>query len=41
MKFPAARFPLMVIHFARLHEPTAAARRFGVCVRTSRRWRAR
>src|SRR5262249_8392876 len=32
---------LMVIHYARLHGPTAAARRFGVCVRTIRRWRAR
>src|SRR5262249_38090827 len=32
---------LMVIHYARLHGPTAAARRFGVCVRTIRRWRVR
>src|SRR5947199_10802280 len=27
--------------FARLHGPTAAARRFGVSVRTIRRWRVR
>src|SRR2546427_95242 len=32
---------LMVLHFARLHGPTAAARRFGVSVRTIRRWRVR
>ena len=32
---------LMVIHFARVHGPTAAGRRFGVSVRTIRRWRAR
>jgi transposase InsO family protein len=32
---------LMVLHFARLHGPTAAGRRFGVSVRTIRRWRAR
>src|SRR4030095_6806813 len=32
---------LMVIHFARLHGPTAAGRRFGVSVRTIRRWRVR
>jgi len=31
----------MVLHFARLHGPTAAGRRFGVSVRTIRRWRAR
>ena len=30
---------LMVLHFARLHGPTAAGRRFGVSVRTIRRWR--
>jgi len=32
---------LMVLHFARLHGPTAAARRFGVSTRTIRRWRVR
>ena len=32
---------LMVLHFARVHGPTAAGRRFGVSVRTIRRWRAR
>jgi transposase len=32
---------LMVLHFARLHGPTAAARRFGVSPRTIRRWRVR
>ena len=32
---------LIVLHFARLHGPTAAARRFGVSVRTIRRWRVR
>jgi len=32
---------LMVLQFARLHGPTAAARRFGVTTRTIRRWRAR
>ena len=32
---------LMVIHFARVHGPTAAGRRFGISVRTIRRWRAR
>lgn len=32
---------LMVIHFARLQGSTAAARRFGVSVRTIRRWRVR
>ena len=32
---------LMVLHFARLHGPTAAARRFGVSARTIRRWRVR
>src|SRR2546427_1724561 len=32
---------LMVLHFARLHGPTAAARRFGVTTRTIRRWRVR
>jgi transposase InsO family protein len=32
---------LMVIHFARLQGPTAAGRRFGVSVRTIRRWRVR
>jgi len=32
---------LMVLHFARLQGPTAAGRRFGVSVRTIRRWRAR
>ena len=32
---------LMVLHFARLHGPTAAGRRFGVSVRTIRRWRVR
>src|SRR2546428_12634117 len=32
---------LMVLHFARLHGPTAAARRFGVSVRTIRRRRVR
>jgi transposase len=31
----------MVLQFARLHGPTAAGRRFGVSVRTIRRWRAR
>jgi transposase InsO family protein len=32
---------LMVLHFARLHGPTAAGRRFGVSARTIRRWRVR
>jgi len=32
---------LMVLHFAGLHGPTAAGRRFGVSVRTIRRWRVR
>jgi transposase len=32
---------LMVLHFARLHGPTAAARRFGASARTIRRWRVR
>src|SRR5262249_55506650 len=32
---------LMVLHLARLQGPTAAGRRFGVSVRTIRRWRAR
>jgi transposase InsO family protein len=32
---------LLVLHFARLHGPTAAARRYGVSVRTIRRWRVR
>src|SRR5215475_2825106 len=32
---------LMVLHFARLHGPTAAGRRYGVSVRTIRRWRVR
>ena len=32
---------LMVLQFARLQGPTAAGRRFGVSVRTIRRWRAR
>src|SRR5215469_8383659 len=32
---------LMVLHFARLHRPTAAGRRFGVSARTIRRWRVR
>src|SRR3989442_15217271 len=32
---------LMVLHFARVHGPTAAARRFGVTTRTIRRWRVR
>ena len=32
---------LMVLHFARLHGPTMAARRFGVSPRTIRRWRVR
>ncbi len=32
---------LMVLDFARLHGSTAAGRRFGVSVRTIRRWRAR
>ena len=32
---------LMVLQFARLHGPTAAARRFGVTTRTIRRWRVR
>lgn len=32
---------LMVLHFARLHGPTAAGRRFGVSVRTIRRGRVR
>src|SRR6267142_3344274 len=32
---------LMVLHFARVHRPTAAGRRFGVSVRTIRRWRVR
>jgi transposase len=32
---------LMVLHFARLHGPTAAARRCGVSARTIRRWRVR
>src|SRR5262245_3232637 len=31
----------MVLHFARLHGPTMAARRFGVSTRTIRRWRVR
>ena len=32
---------LLVLHFARLHGPTMAARRFGVSARTIRRWRVR
>lgn len=32
---------LIVLHFARLHGPTAAGRRFGVSARTIRRWRVR
>jgi transposase InsO family protein len=32
---------LMVLHFARLQGPTAAGRRFGISVRTIRRWRVR
>ena len=32
---------LMVLQFARLHGPTTAGRRFGVSVRTIRRWRVR
>ena len=32
---------LMVLHFARVHGPTVAGRRFGVSVRTIRRWRVR
>jgi len=32
---------LMVLHFARLHGPSAAGRRYGVSVRTIRRWRVR
>jgi len=32
---------LMILHFAGLHGPTAAGRRFGVSVRTIRRWRVR
>jgi transposase InsO family protein len=32
---------LMVLHFAGVHGPTAAGRRFGVSVRTIRRWRVR
>src|SRR5436853_1412821 len=32
---------LMVLHFARLHGPAAAGRRFGVSARTIRRWRVR
>lgn len=32
---------LMVLHFARLHGSAAAGRRFGVSVRTIRRWRVR
>jgi transposase len=32
---------LMVLHFARLHGPTAAAGRCGVSARTIRRWRVR
>ena len=32
---------LMVLQFARLHGPTAAGLRFGVSVRTIRRWRVR
>ncbi|MGH7309421.1 MAG: helix-turn-helix domain-containing protein [Candidatus Rokuibacteriota bacterium] len=32
---------LMVLQFARLQGPTAAGRRFGVSVRTIRRWRVR
>ena len=32
---------LMVLHFARLHGPTAAARRCGVSAWTIRRWQAR
>ena len=34
------RFRLMVLHHAALHGSTAASRRFGVSVRTIRRWRA-
>ena len=32
---------LMVLHFARLHGPTTAARQFGDSARTIRRWWAR
>src|SRR5881296_3017556 len=32
---------LMVLHFARLHGPAAAGRRFGGSARTIRRWRVR
>ena len=35
------RFRLIVIEYARQHGPTAASRRFGVSVRTIRRWRVR
>lgn len=35
------RFRLIVIEYAAQHGPTAASRRFGVSVRTIRRWRAR
>jgi len=35
------RHRLMVLHFAQVHGPTLASRRFGVAVRTIRRWRVR
>src|SRR5262249_32218808 len=35
------RYRLMVLTFAMAHGPTAAGRRYGVCVRTVRRWRGR
>jgi transposase InsO family protein len=35
------RYRLTVLAYAMAHGPTAAARRYGVCVRTVRRWRVR
>ena len=35
------RYRLMVLECATVHGPTGAARRYGVCVRTVRRWRGR
>ena len=35
------RYRLMVLEYATVHGPTGAARRYGVCVRTVRRWRGR
>jgi transposase-like protein len=35
------RYRLLVLEYATLHGPTAAARRYGVCPRTVCRWRRR